>query len=155
MVFIRSRMSSSSDVSSKFLICHPRTSTSQSFFSSRPSPGLRRLGPHRPWGNKIILSRQNPDINLVFIWSRQFPDFYLDSVWTNLKKKKIIFVQTKSRFKSGPDKNLDGFVQIIWTRFESGRLLPTSVVHYESGSRPLTFGWTVDFKERPLSGHPI
>ena len=60
------------------------------------------------------------DWNQTKIWFSSGPDNFQIWIWIQsgqIWRKKIFFVQTKSRFRSGPEKNLDGFVQIIWTRF--------------------------------------
>ena len=130
-----------------------------SLFSGRSIVSFILIGPWIPFFPKNVLSRQNPDSSpdsvrtkfvfifqncpdwiQIFFWKLSGPDKIQIWIWTqsgHFFKIKIKFVQIESRFKSGfcldqtvSRKKSGQENQIIWTRFESGRILPTSVPGY-------------------------
>ena len=156
-----------------------------SLFSGRSIVSFILIGPWIPFFPKNVLSRQNPDSSpdsvrtkfvfifqncpdwiQIFFWKLSGPDKIQIWIWTqsgHFFKIKIKFVQIESRFKSGfcldqtvSRKKSGQENQIIWTRFESGRILPTSDVFWKKGKydqiitgQSISLNWRVLFKKLP------
>ena len=92
----------------------------------------------------------------MWINDKEVPRFLMWFIWVELDGP-IDLNWTVQRAKTGLSKEIKPSNSTndrpLWFKRSSTMILAHMTVQF--GSRPLIFRWTLDSKERPLSGHPI